>query len=72
MPYDQELLDVANFLREAGITNDQVTRLHHFSLRGGTETINSTIGYIQSKIWEAKFVGRHNDCYYQRLTFHSK
>jgi hypothetical protein len=68
MPYDQDLLDVANFLKEAGITNNQVTRLHHFSLRGGRETVKSTIGYIQKNLG-GEIRGLTNESYYNRLRF---
>lgn len=65
--YDQELLSIALTLKDAGITNDQVTRLHHFSLVKRRETINSTIRWIE-RSQDSEIVGNNIE-YFERLRF---
>lgn len=68
MPYDQALLDKAEFLRDVGISIDQTARLHHFSLRGGRESITSTVRWIRSHLG-SEIQSENNIAYYQRLAY---
>jgi 5-methylcytosine-specific restriction protein B len=67
MPYDQALLEKAEFLRDVGITNDQTSRLHHRSLGGHRESINSTINWIRKNLGSE--VREPNNSYHQRLAY---
>lgn len=67
MKYNQDLLEIAELLKSICITNDQITRLHHFSLKGRRETTNSTIRWISKS--QGSDVSGANISYYNRLHF---
>jgi hypothetical protein len=71
MRYDQNLLDIVELLREIGISNDQTSMLHHFSLSTPPrrETINSTIKWVKRQMKNASEVEGRNIAYFKRLIF---
>ena len=61
----EQLVEDARYLKRAGMSQQQLSALHHFSLKDREETFNSTLRYFGEK----KDLGRNNTDYAHRLNF---
>jgi hypothetical protein len=61
----EQLIEDAGYLKAAGMSQEQLASLHHFSLKDRVETFNSTLGYFSQN----RNLGLNNTNYANRLRF---
>ena len=61
----EQLIEDARYLKLAGMSQQHLSTLHHFSLKDREETFNSTLKYFG----ENKDLGLNNTNYARRLKF---